>query len=354
MDQDVKSLRSRLDNLLRMAKNNERKQENFQQYELNLLNSNGLSELITIILNEHRQRFKLTEVTLLLIDPEYEFRRGLTHRQQPEAWENRLLFTANEQMVGQYFGVQITPKLRKYSARSHQQLFPNNPRLRSVALLPLIRHNKMIGSLNLGSRRVDRFQPDIGTRFLQHLAAVISACIDNARLQENIKQVGLRDPLTGINNRRFFDQRIKEEVERAKRTQDPLSCLFIDLDHFKNVNDTHGHQVGDQVLQKVAALLDDAMRSSDVLARYGGEEFVILLADTNSSTAFGIAERIRNKVEQTVFPVATGGNLKVTLSIGLSILQPGSNILSAEQLIAAADKAVYIAKTQGRNQVYAA
>ena len=351
MSQNSEALQAKLDALLRMAKNNERKQTNFQEYELSLLNSSGLLDLLSIILEQHRDYFQLSEVTLLLRDPEYEFQR-LLDSTQLELWKSRLLFTDNEQLISQYFSLRRKPRLSNFSAHSHQRLFPSNHNLKSVALLPLIRYNKLIGCLNLGSRSPERFQADMGTQFLQHLAAIISTCIDNARLQENIKQVGLMDPLTGVNNRRFFDQRVEEEVTLALRNNSPLSCLFIDLDHFKNVNDTHGHQAGDAVLKQAANIFSDIMRTSDVLARYGGEEFVILLADTDRKTAFDIAERIRKSIAETAFDIGTSNPLTVTLSIGLTTMEQHSTIKTSQQLINAADQAVYAAKVSGRNRVH--
>lgn len=351
MANDVATLQAQLDGLLRIARSNERKQANFQEYQLDLLNSSGLLELLTLILEQHKERFQLSEVTLLLCDPEYEFRRLIDGRPDFPKWPNRLLFTESVHALSQYFSLQRKPRLGNFSPHLHQHLFPENQSIRSIALLPLIRQNKLIGSLNLGSRKPDRFQPDIGTLFLEHLAAVVAACLENARLNEQVRLVGLRDPLTGVNNRRFFDQRIDEEVSRARRSKQPLSCLFIDLDHFKQVNDAHGHQAGDAVLQQLAQILNESMRTSDVLARYGGEEFVILLAETLNKDAHDIADRIREKVANTHFAISASHRLTVTLSIGLATMDSMSNITSSKQLLQAADQAVYAAKLSGRNCV---
>ncbi|NQY26794.1 MAG: sensor domain-containing diguanylate cyclase [Piscirickettsiaceae bacterium] len=349
--QNAETLQANLDALLRTAKHNERKQLNFQEYELTLLNSADLLDLFRIILEQHRERFQLAAVTLLLLDPEYEFQR-LIGSKELASWQSQLLFTDKEQILNQYFSLRRKPRLSRFAAHSHQRLFPNNHVLKSVAILPLIRHNKLIGCLNLGSRNIERFQADMGTQFLQHLAAVLSACLDNARLQENIKQIGLMDPLTGINNRRFFDQRVDEEVTLALRNNSPLSCLFLDLDHFKRVNDTHGHQAGDAVLQQAAHIFNDIMRTSDVLARYGGEEFVILLANTDSEIAYDIAERIRASIDKTHFDIGSKTPLKITLSIGLTTMNAHSSLKTTQQLIHAADQAVYAAKLLGRNRVH--
>ena len=354
MPQDVDALKAKLDNLLLIAKNNEQKQRNFQEYELSLFNTTGLQPLLKLILEQHRVRFKLSDVTLLLLDPEYEFRRLLDNSANQQSWQKYLLFTEDINSISQYFSILRKPRLASYADHSHKMLFPNGHALQSVAILPLVRQEKFIGCLNLGSRSPNRFQVDMGTQFLQHLAAVISACIENARLQENIKQVGLLDPLTGVNNRRFFDQRVQEEVTLAQRQQSSLACLFIDLDHFKSINDNYGHQAGDTVLKEVAKSLAEIMRTSDVLARYGGEEFVILLANTSLQTAQDIAERIRSKVENTPFKVNKRDTLNVTMSIGLAVMAKDTPFQTTEQLIQAADQAVYAAKAAGRNRVHIA
>jgi diguanylate cyclase (GGDEF)-like protein len=354
MSSQTEFLQNKLDALLTIASHNEQKQTHFQEYELSLLNSSGLFELLTILLDDHQTQFQLTEVALILLDPEYEFQRLLDSHTLPSSWQDRLLFADSEQSLHQGYKVPYRTRLSEYIPQQHQALFSNNNTLRSVAILPLIRQHKIIGSLNLGSRQVDRFQSGIGTQFLQHLTAVISACLDNARLQESIKQLGLRDPLTGVNNRRFFDQRIIEETALAQRNNTSLSCLFIDLDHFKSINDKHGHQAGDNVLKQAAKIFTDIMRTSDILARYGGEEFVILLTNTPLQTAYDIAERIRKIIASYDFKISSSHSLtlNITLSIGIAVLDDSKLITTSQRLIKAADEAVYDAKISGRNRVH--
>ncbi len=354
MRQDASTLQQRLDALLRIAKSNERKQDNFQQYELSLLSCGSLSALLQLLLEQHQQRFQLTEVTLLLYDPEYDFQRLVADIPENANWQNKLLFTDSFHKLDQFFNLQRTPRLSVFEVQKHAELFPAVGDLGSVALLPLIRQQQLIGCLNLGSRNPSRFQTGIGTQFLQHMAAVVAACIENARLHEEIKLVGLRDPLTGVNNRRFFDQRIEEEVSRAKRQETPLSCLFVDLDHFKRVNDQYGHQAGDFILKKVATLINDSLRSTDVMARYGGEEFVILLTDTDTTTALDIAVRMREQIAAMHFIVSYGRKVQITLSVGLATLDINSPLQTSKQLLQAADQAVYAAKISGRNCVHQA
>jgi len=169
---------------------------------------------------------------------------------------------------------------------------------------------------------------------------------DNARL-EALAHI---DPLTQLLNRRALTAKLVTELERVRRYNAPLSILMIDVDHFKLVNDTHGHLAGDQVLEEIALLLQRAARSVDTVARYGGEEFVIVLPETGEQGAIAFAERLRAKVESNVFPVGKGQEIHLTISTGVSIFA-GHNARTAEHLLDSADQALYRAKQDGRNVV---
>lgn len=160
----------------------------------------------------------------------------------------------------------------------------------------------------------------------------------------------VRDPLTGIYNRGFFDERLTTEHAYAIRHHTPLSVLMFDLDHFKAVNDTHGHPAGDAVLTAIAEAVARVIRAEDVLARYGGEEIVLIARGLEPPKALALAERVREIVEQTAIPWE-GGALRVTASVGVATLHAGRRFERAEELLAAADRAVYRAKNEGRNRV---
>lgn len=164
-----------------------------------------------------------------------------------------------------------------------------------------------------------------------------------------LADMSTHDGLTGLHNRRYFDERFPALVRLAARKQEPLAVMMLDVDHFKQVNDRHGHLVGDDCLRQVAATLRQVMvRSTDLLARYGGEEFVVVLPGTGEAEAAVIAERIRLAVEAT--PIPNGGSpLHVTLSIGLAVRVPVDG--DGSQLLANADAALYRAKESGRNRV---
>jgi diguanylate cyclase (GGDEF)-like protein len=173
-----------------------------------------------------------------------------------------------------------------------------------------------------------------------------------------LKHTGLTDALTRVNNRRYFDQRLSEEIVRALRAQENLSCLFMDIDHFKQINDTYGHDAGDLVLKNVARLVKGELRSMDVLARYGGEEFVALLAKADNRQAADIGTRIRCRVAEGDFCLENGELLDITVSIGVATLAPSecsqeNTLVLGQQLVTLADKAHYRAKKEGRNRVIA-
>jgi diguanylate cyclase (GGDEF)-like protein len=170
---------------------------------------------------------------------------------------------------------------------------------------------------------------------------------DNARLE----QLAQTDPLTQLLNRRALTERITAEMERALRYDSTLALLMIDLDHFKRVNDTYGHLVGDDVLRDVAQLLSDTIRGSDIVARYGGEEFLMLLPETDDAGAEQFAERIRSAIEAHVFgKEQQHPSLHLSASIGVAMF-PAARIESVEDLFARADAALYRAKADGRNRV---
>jgi diguanylate cyclase (GGDEF)-like protein len=182
---------------------------------------------------------------------------------------------------------------------------------------------------------------------LDSVSPQIAVAVDRMTLQEKVgefAQLSITDPLTGLLNRRYIEERLAEEINRSGRSSDPLSVLMLDVDEFKSYNDRFGHPAGDQALRIVGTILKETLRGADVAARYGGEEFAILLPETASGEAKIIAERIRSSVEQTEFP-----HRKVTVSIGVATYS--EMLQNGDELVSAADKALYAAKRKGRNNV---
>ncbi|RZJ10192.1 MAG: GGDEF domain-containing protein, partial [Rubrivivax sp.] len=223
--------------------------------------------------------------------------------------------------------------------------------IRSAALLPLIRQGLLIGSLHYGAHDPERYDAASGTKFLDRLAAIAAIAIESMLNRERLRRAGMTDGLTGVHNRRYFDHRCLIEFSQAVRHRYPLACLFLDIDHFKAINDGHGHPAGDEVLRQVGGLIQRSLRTGDLAARYGGEEFVILLPRTDLGGAREVAERIRVMVEEAPFITPEGGTVSATLSVGLAMLPAGAT--SFADLLSAADRALYEAKHSGRNRTIA-
>lgn len=348
-----RSLRLKLKTLLNDARNNESVLRRFQALELQLLASNSLTDLIQTLLHHGNTVFSWDEVAIVLYDRDHEIRHLYEQIGEKSVRSSQLIFTHTIDEIKGLYGTARRPVMTAYSKVNHKNLFPRGKVFGSVALLPLICKDRLMGSLNLGSLDKDRFKSDNATDFLEHLSAVLATCIYTTIAQEHLKQTGLTDALTGVNNRRFFDQRLPEEVGRTQRINAPLSCLFIDIDHFKKINDTYGHQTGDNVLRVTANLIRDHLRTSmDVVARYGGEEFAVLLGLSGKAKAMEVAERIRLSVMDYDFHEPGIDHGDITVSIGITTLEPHQTLDNPESsFINTADQAMYLAKEQGRNRI---
>ena len=169
----------------------------------------------------------------------------------------------------------------------------------------------------------------------------------NALLYRAATQSALRDPLTGTGNRIAMDQTLEREIHMARRHQQPLSLLMLDIDHFKRVNDSHGHAAGDQILKAVATSIKNHLRNVDMVFRFGGEEFLILLSNTSREAAAMVGERLRYSSQMADYQVE-GKQIELTVSLGCSTLLPAE---SADSLLRRADSALYVAKREGRNRL---
>lgn len=179
------------------------------------------------------------------------------------------------------------------------------------------------------------------------LEGIILDISDRKQLENELEALATRDSLTGVLNRRECSRVLIEELERARRYNRPLALLWIDFDHFKEINDTWGHAAGDSVLCSISSLLEDSVRSVDTLGRFGGEEFVLILPEMDVAEAEETAERLRQRVCNQPVALESGHNIRLTISIGVAVFPDHGDTLDA--LCAAADKAMYRAKKQGRN-----
>lgn len=218
----------------------------------------------------------------------------------------------------------------------------------NMVTLPIVTDGDTIAAVRLVRPTPNPFTPE-EVRFLQAISDQAALAFERAKLISFLEELSITDALTGIANRRHLEWRLTEEVERARRYQYPLTTLMVDIDHFKQVNDTYGHQVGDKVLQQVVQRMRQSLRRTDFLARYGGEEFLILAPQTPMERALTLAERLRRTIASDPIEVSDQLLIPITVSIGVAVFpQHGQN---ERELINTVDAALYKAKQDGRNCV---
>ena len=353
---DLFVLQSHLESMFERVKQNSASLHRLQTFEKRLLNLNSLAEMIDHILEDTKHYFELDVISLCLVDEKGEIAKILIEDGYECSTKNGLTLLDNKNLLLSTFGLVVYPYIGVYNNAKCDDFFSEfEKKPVSVAITPLNRRGKYLGTLNLGSYQADRFADTMATDFIEHLVSIVSICLENNINIETIRRTSFIDGLTGVNNRRFFEQRIGEELDRCRRNSDPISCLFLDIDFFKVVNDKEGHQAGDKVLCAVAHAIKTQLRNNDILARYGGEEFVALLSNVNEIMALEIAERIRKSIQTLVIKLDEG-SISVTISIGSAtyLLESTSvhidNDISS-RLIKLADTALYKAKRNGRNRV---
>ncbi|MGQ0504336.1 MAG: sensor domain-containing diguanylate cyclase, partial [Myxococcaceae bacterium] len=238
---------------------------------------------------------------------------------------------------------------REITAMDKQMIFDGETQVRGLAALkifPLTAGDRILGTLVAGSRKKTALDDDV-LRMLEVIAIQAAQAVLRAQLFEQMERMATTDGLTGLLNHRTFQTRADEALAHAKRYSRKCSLILTDIDHFKSVNDTYGHPMGDQVLRGVAKILKDKARDTDIVARYGGEEFAIVMPETDAKGAHVIAERIREAVMTEVFQTESGP-LKVTLSLGIATAPDHST--EKQAMIDLSDQCLYYAKRHGRNQ----
>jgi len=234
--------------------------------------------------------------------------------------------------------------LRALDPEADTDLIAMFPAASYVVVVPLAAEGVQIGALvvELGRRHAGGMERRV-LAMTEQMAAHAALALRNAWLLEQVRDLADTDALTGLSNRRAFDAMLAREIDRSQRTGQSVSLLLLDIDHFKLLNDTHGHQVGDEVLRELGALLKRRTRQMDMPARYGGEEFVVILPGCDEDIAFDIAERFRQAIAEAPTPVP------ITVSIGVGTCPVDAT--DAPGLIKAADSALYASKEAGRNRV---
>jgi diguanylate cyclase (GGDEF)-like protein/PAS domain S-box-containing protein len=227
------------------------------------------------------------------------------------------------------------------------EAIPEVEDIKSIVIAPLILNEDVLGALTLSSNKISAFS-ESDRNLLVSFAATTTEALHNAQLHSEVQKLAITDPLTSLYNRRGFLEIGRREIQRARRFKHPLSAIMLDIDHFKEVNDTYGHGVGDRVLVSLAVSLQNNIRSVDILGRYGGDEFVLLLPETDLFTASAVAERLRQAAAD-MRVVTERGDVAITVSLGISKAVADTQDLSS--LLENVDTALYFAKQHGRNRI---
>ncbi|MGI1678376.1 MAG: sensor domain-containing diguanylate cyclase [Cellvibrionaceae bacterium] len=354
-EQDYQRLSQTVTNLLVRIEENQQIQARFHDYEFQLLGCRKLSELLDRLFEGAKEHFDLAAVSLVLYDPDYSL-AGLMEHLDLGDFNNCFQLRHTEDFFEQLYEGVPSVRLGELDVLKSTRLFPNVDKIGSAALLPLMRQQRQIGSLHFASHSSKRYSADKAVSFMWHLALMVAVCLENCVALEQLKRQGQEDILTQVRNRRSFEEELIKELERAKRQSAQLSCMFVDIDHFKNINDTYGHQTGDLCLRQVALHINEELRKTDLLARYGGEEFVALLPNCESKQAEIIADRVRETIAKYPLITTDKKEIPITVSIGLTTWIPNDKnssdlIAVGKELLGAADSAMYIAKKEGRNKI---
>lgn len=221
-------------------------------------------------------------------------------------------------------------------------------RINSKVCAPLIYSDRLEGVISIGPKINGEPYTRAEMEMLTLLANMVSVAIMNAQFYQKLERISITDGLTGLYNFRYFEKRLRDEVARARRNNRFVSLVILDVDHFKNYNDTLGHPAGDRVLKQLAKILKRSIRETDIAARYGGEEFCVILPEVGEKGALSFGERLRKKVEEFPFDredIQPGG--KLTISLGSASFPTDAKMV--RELIIKADAALYQAKNMGRN-----
>ena len=312
--------------------------------------------LLQMILDKSAELLKAEQGSLMMLDQEtdallLEAKKGIHQERQ-----GKIRIPRGEGIAG---------KVAEHGQPFLVKNLENDPRInqknrqhyktRSFVSVPLKIAERVIGVINLSDKTTGEVFDEEDLKLIQSFASHAAIVMERNEFynkSEELKKLTITDSLTGLLNRRYLQERLKDELARSERYSHPMSLLMLDLDGFKDCNDTHGHLFGDKMLKDVADTLQNAVRSMDILARYGGDEFIVILPETRETVAIDIAERLRTsllKVPRRVPEAAAPEPCELTASIGIACYPEHGD--AVELLLGNVDKALYRAKNKGKNRV---
>jgi diguanylate cyclase (GGDEF)-like protein len=324
--------------ILERVRENEAIARKFFEIEVSILSILDFQGLFERLLSEIREKFGIPCVWISLIDrseisdliQSLPFSKDLKERLNLIDRKTFLRLTDNS----------ISPLLLNGDLHPFHPMLPKGQLnfIRSLAISPISLQGEVIGSLNQADFSPLRYRPGMDTQLLEQLAVKVSICLSNVIAHERLKWMAVRDPLTGLLNRRIMETVLNREFKRAQRYKSPLSLAFIDLDDFKAINDRHGHECGDALLKYVAGQLGEITRDSDVVARYGGDEFVIILPGTPVQEANKLLQRLQQHFRDKPMRYKEKV-LRVSITFGVASMadrnatDPGSLLREADTML---------------------
>jgi diguanylate cyclase (GGDEF)-like protein len=336
--------------LIELLRKNEEIDKKFHEIETRILSILNFRDLFEILLTEIQQQFRVPYAWITLIE-NCEVSDLVKYKESSNTLRTRIKIVERDLFTA-LVGHRRQPLLVNENIDPFFQLFPQgrNIMIKSIAVAPISLYGRTIGSFNQADFSRERFQPGIDTGRLEQLAIKVSLCLSNVTAHEKLKRMAYHDPLTGLLNRRVMESILSREFNRAMRYQTPLSLVFIDVNHFKKVNDTFGHDAGDALLKYLAGLLLEMSRESDVAARFAGDEFVQILPETTVDSAEKMLKRLQCHLAD--HPLSWQNNsIPFSISFGIASTED-DKIRRPEMLLKSADEALYRMKGSKNDERY--
>ncbi|MFH2218709.1 MAG: sensor domain-containing diguanylate cyclase [Pseudomonadota bacterium] len=325
--------------IIERLKANEKIAQKFYEVETKILSILNFRDLFEVLLSEIREKFNVPYAWISIIEKSElsTFIRSVGSSDTLKKHLNRMHRSVFKEIVGDT----MDPVLVNSNLKPFFKLFPKGEKydIKSMAVCPISLHGEIVGSLNLADISESRFQPGLDVVFLENLSVKVSLCLSNVVAHEKLKFLAYHDPVTNLLNRRVMEDVLNREFVRSKRYQKSLSVVFIDLDDFKRVNDTYGHNCGDDLLKHTAKQLVQMCRETDVVTRFAGDEFVIILPETSAENASQLLARLVKNL--AMFPLKKGGTIiPVAISYGVASTEDKA-IKNYKQLLKRADQNLY-------------
>ncbi len=331
--------------LIERVKENDLVATRFHKVERRILSVLNFKDFFEILLTELVRTFNMPYVWISVVEGS-ELEEAMENSSDDSWILSERHNIISESVFKGLVGYQTKPLLINSDLRPYYTLFPAGKAyvMKSIAIAPITLDGVVVGSLNQGDNDISRFEPDKDTGLLEQLAIKISLCLSNVTAHERLKFLAFHDPLTELLNRRVMESVLKREFMRSMRYESVLSLIFIDLDDFKKVNDTYGHDAGDELLKYVADKLVDLTRETDIVSRFAGDEFVVILPETGVVKAKNLIRRVQNYFVGNPL-LYNDQSIAVSISFGASSTQD-SEVSDSDILLRKADQKLYIVKNE--------